>query len=110
MLKIIIFVRLVSHFFKPSILLQQHIYQFSRTAHFSRAKLLQVLGLGQVGWLKGSYLRWIGVVDCIRLDLVGVERLLSLASGDGALVVGLVLQADVDGVVEAVDEVLLASG
>ena len=41
---------------------------------------------------------------------MGVERLLSLASGDGALVVGLVLQADVDGVVEAVDEVLLASG
>ena len=40
---------------------------------------------------------------------MGVERLLSFASGDGAFVVGLVWQADVDGVLEAVEEVLLAS-
>jgi len=41
---------------------------------------------------------------------MGVERLLSFASGDGAFVVGFVLQADVDRVLETVDEVALASG
>ena len=40
---------------------------------------------------------------------MGVKRLLSFATGDGAFVVGFVLQADVDGVLEAVEEVLLAS-